>query len=399
MTLEKRMENLVGKTVDKFEIKEQIGQGGMATVYKAFDTTLRRTVALKTLLPNLAADSELVQRFHREAVTAANLKHPHIVVIYEVATYEGQDYIVMEFLKGVTVGEEIKRLGTLPLPRVCKILSQLASALDYAHSQGLIHRDIKPGNVILGDDDHATLTDFGLVKATTAGVQLTQAGTTVGTLEYMSPEQVVGDEIDYRSDIYSLGVLVYEMLVGRLPYAGPTPIEVLQNLVYEPPTPPRQVKPDVPPQVEQVLLKTLAKRPEERYQRAGEMARAFEQALTAPPVQEIGWLLRAQDGRECPLREGENSVGRVADKDLTVAEAPVSRHHARITCNGPRCEVVDLNSTNGTYVNGERIEPGKAHPLQPGDELCFGTVCFETVYTSPPEGDDSGDKTMLVNLR
>jgi serine/threonine protein kinase len=398
------MESLVGKTVGKFEIKEPVGEGGMATVYKAFDTTLRRTVALKTLLPYLAADPELVQRFQREAVTAANLKHPNIVVIHEVNTHEGQDYIVMEFLEGVTVRQEIQRLTALPLPRVCKILSQLASALDYAHAQGLIHRDIKPANVILGDGDHATLTDFGLVKASTAGVQLTQVGTTVGTLEYMSPEQVIGDEIDHRSDIYSLGVLVYEMLVGRVPYKGHTPIEVLHNLVYDPPTPPRQVNPDVPPQVEQVVLKALAKRPEDRYQSAGELARSFERAAIAagalaPTTRETAWLLRAQDGHEYPLREGESRLGRVADNDVAIAEAPVSRHHAKIICTGPHCEVVDLNSTNGTHVNDERIEPGKAHLLLPGDTLCLGTICFDVVYISPEGEKDSEDKTMLISLR
>jgi serine/threonine protein kinase len=396
------MESLTGKTIGKFEIKEQVGQGGMATVYKAFDTTLQRTVAVKTLLPSLAADPELVQRFHREAVTAANLKHPNIVVIHEVGTYEDQNYIIMEFLEGLTVREEIQQLGALPLPRICRILSQLASALNYAHSHGLIHRDIKPGNVILSDGDHATLTDFGLVKAS-GGVQLTQAGTTVGTLEYMSPEQVTGDEIDYRSDIYSLGVLVYEMLVGRVPYKGNTPFEVLQGLVYEPPTPLREIKPDMPLPVELVVLKVLAKRPEERYQSAVELSQAFEQAVIAvgispSPVQETGWLLRAQDGREYPLRVGENSVGRVVDNDVIIAEGPVSRHHARIICAGSCCEVLDLNSTNGTYVNDERIEPGKAHLLLARDKLCLGTVCFEAVYISPPPGeDDFRDKTMLVS--
>jgi serine/threonine protein kinase len=392
------MGNLIGKTIGKFEIKERVGEGGMATVYKAFDPTLQRTVAVKTLLPSLAANSELVQRFHREAVTAANLKHSNIVVIYEVGSFEGQNYIVMEFLEGVTLRQEIRRLGTLPLPRICKILSQLADALDYAHSHGLIHRDIKPGNIILGDGDHATLTDFGLVKAS-SGARLTQTGTAVGTLEYMSPEQVTGDELDYRSDIYSLGVVVYETLVGRVPYKGRTPFEMLHGLVYEPPIPLCEINPDISPQVEQVVLKALAKRPEERYHSAGELAETFERVVTpAPTTQETAWLLRAEDGREHPLHEGENSVGRVADNDLVIAEAPVSRCHAKITCAGLRCEVVDLGSTNGTYVNDERVEPGEARLLMPGDKLCLGTVCFEAVYSSSSEEDDFRDKTMLVDF-
>ncbi len=230
------MQDLTGKAWGRFQIIEERGRGGMAVVYKAYDGVLQRTVALKVLLPLMSSNAEFVQRFRREAITSANLRHPNIVVIYDVGAHEDYQYIVMEYLEGPTLQQEIELKGVLPLERTVSILGQLTEALEYAHQQYLVHRDIKPANIIIGAQDHVTLTDFGLVKAASSS-KITGEGVAVGTLKYMSPEQAVGSELDYRSDLYSLGVVVYEMLTGKTPFSGGTPYQTLHELIYEPPNP------------------------------------------------------------------------------------------------------------------------------------------------------------------
>lgn len=217
-----KMEALIGRTLGNYQILEEIGRGGMAIVYKAVQPSLQRHVAIKVLPPQFTFDTIFVQRFQREAVAAGRLKHPNIVTIYDVGEQGGIYYIVMEYLEGVILAELIRQQGPLPLQRVAHIAQQVASALDYAHGQGFIHRDIKPGNVIVGPGDHATLTDFGIVKAA-EGTTLTRTGMMIGTPQYMSPEQIQGREIDYRADIYSLGIVCYEMLTGRVPFGGRDP--------------------------------------------------------------------------------------------------------------------------------------------------------------------------------
>ncbi len=204
----------IGGRLGKYQILGEIGRGGMAIVYKAFDPGLQRYVALKVLSPRLASEENVMRRFEREATTAANLKHPNIVMIYDVSSADGYHFIVMELLEGRTLREEIRATGALPPARVAPIVAQLASALDYAHQQGLVHRDVKPSNIVLGAGDHSTLTDFGLVRAMRAS-RLTEAGSALGTLDYMPPEQLSGDDVDWRSDVYSLGVVVYESLTGQ----------------------------------------------------------------------------------------------------------------------------------------------------------------------------------------
>jgi branched-chain amino acid transport system substrate-binding protein len=277
----------------KYKIIEEVGRGGFADVYKAIDTTLDRTVALKFLEPRLLRDPAFVERFQREAKLAANLKHPNIVFIHELGWEAGTVYIAMEFLEGRTLKEVILQEGALPSERIVNMVRQIASALDYAHGRGLVHRDIKPANVMVGADDHVTVMDFGIAKAATH-TALTTTGKIFGTPEYMSPEQAEGvEEPDARSDVYSLGVVVYEMVTGEVPFSGMTPLSVMRGHTDKPPPRPSQVNPDVSPAVETVLLKALAKKREDRYQSAGEMAWALEEAtearveVTLPPEPEI----------------------------------------------------------------------------------------------------------------
>lgn len=279
------MEQLVGKTIGKYQVLEQIGRGAFARVYKALDTTLDRVVALKVLAPHVLGEDDFITRFKREAKTAANLRHPNIVIIHEVGEEEAIHYMVMEYLEGQPLSRLIEEQGTLPLPRVLDITRQMANALDYAHSYGFVHRDIKPANIIIGAKDHVTLTDFGIVKAHD-GAKLTRTDMLVGTPQYMSPEQCEGKEVDRRSDIYSLGIVLYEMLTGQVPFTSDSIPSILYMHTHHLPSSPRELKPALPRGVDSVLLRALAKQPEQRYSTAAELARSLEAALTEKEAEE-----------------------------------------------------------------------------------------------------------------
>jgi hypothetical protein len=272
--------NLSGKMLGGYQILEEIGRGGMAVVYRAFQPSLNRHVAVKILPPYLALDAQFIERFVREARAAARLRHPNIVVIHDIAQQDGIHYIAMEYLEGQTLQRVIEQGGALSPVRAARITHQIASALDYAHHHGLVHRDIKPANIFVGADDHVTLTDFGIAKAASETQQLTRTGMLIGTPEYMSPEQATGSAVDGRTDLYALGVVLYQMVTGRVPFSSTTPHAVLHAVIYEPPPPPRQLNPRIPPGVEQVLLRALAKRPEERFQTGQALAQALDQART-----------------------------------------------------------------------------------------------------------------------
>jgi len=275
------VDDLVNKTLGQFQIIRELGRGGMAVVYQAYQPALQRQVALKVLPPGLAQD-DFVRRFQHEAIAAAGLRHPNIVTIYDVGSEDCYNYIVMEFLEGRPLSDVIRAGGPMPLARICRIIEQVAQALDYAHQHGFIHRDIKPSNIMLDQADHATLTDFGIARALT-GTHLTQTGTLIGTPEYMSPEQVTGEEIDARTDVYSLGIVAYEMVTGQVPFSGTT-ASVLYKQANTPPPPLRTHVPGVNPSVENVILRALTKRRDERYATAGQFAQALTEAVADQPV-------------------------------------------------------------------------------------------------------------------
>lgn len=260
----KNGQSLVGYRLGKYEIRAEIGRGGMGAVYKGYDPLLDRYLAVKVLAPHLVWEEEFVQRFLREARSAARLKHPNIVTIHDVGQQEGWYYFVMEYVEGIALNDFIQRHGALPVHDVLEVIAALASALDYAHGNGLIHRDIKPGNIIVGVGGAITLTDFGIARAAQEQ-RMTSTGTILGTPEYMAPEQAKGEEANARSDLYSLAVVAYQMLSGAVPYRADSTLALLFKVVNEPLPPIRQVKPELPEAVEEVLQRALAKDPAARY--------------------------------------------------------------------------------------------------------------------------------------
>jgi eukaryotic-like serine/threonine-protein kinase len=281
------MESLIGQLLGgKYEIRSEIGRGGMGVVYYGYDTMLQRAVAIKVLPSALTYDRQFVERFRQEAVAAASLHHPGIVTIHDVGETvlpeQGQAriyFIVMQYLEGTTLDQLLQSRGPLALQQANHLVRQVGDALDYAHQRGMIHRDIKPSNIMVSPDGHATLMDFGLVRAG-EGAGLTRTGVVVGTPEYMAPEQAMGEPVDARTDIYSFGVVIYRVLTGHVPFAKSNSMATVYAHVHEPPPPLRQTRPEIPKAVEAVVLKTLAKAPSERYQRAGLLADDFAVAIT-----------------------------------------------------------------------------------------------------------------------
>jgi len=253
-----------GSSLGPYRIVEQVGRGGMATVYKAYHPSLQRFVAIKVLPEFLADDQEFRSRFEQEAVAVARLRHPNILTVYDHGELDGVAYIVTEFVDGGTLADQLGK--PLPVDYTAKILGPIASALDYAHSRGVLHRDLKPSNVLMASDGTPILSDFGLaLMMTTSNKRLTQSGMILGTPEYMSPEQCEGATMTPAADIYSLGVVAYEMLTGRVPFSAATPAAVLIAQIKNELPPPRKSNPNLSAAVEGALLKALAKDPSERF--------------------------------------------------------------------------------------------------------------------------------------
>ena len=274
----------------RYQMVRQLARGGMADVYLARDLLLDRPVALKVLFPQFSSDMSFVERFRREARAAANLNHPNIVSIFDWGEDDGTYFIVMEYVDGPTLREMLQADGPLPAVEVASMSADIAGALHFAHLHGVIHRDVKPGNVLVAHN-RVKVTDFGIARAGDPSEALTQAGSVMGTATYFSPEQAQGHPVDPRSDIYSLGVVMYELVAGRPPFMGDSPVAIAYQHVREEPDPPSAHNPDVPPAFEDLILRALSKNPDDRFGDAEELrdslmafARGDEPSIPPPPL-------------------------------------------------------------------------------------------------------------------
>jgi len=418
------MTSLIGRVIDNYRLESLLGDGGMGTVYRAYDANLERWVAIKLMHPHYARQPEFRARLRQEAKAAAALDHPSIVRILDYGDNGDMAYIVMEYVGGGNLRAHLQRLQSrqryLPLQQTLQIGYQLADALGYAHANGVIHRDVKPSNIILKQLNRpeeageapfrAVLTDFGLVKLLLDDFHLTQSGTTLGTPAYMSPEQCQGLELDGRSDLYALGVLLYELLTNRLPYQFKTLAEAIAtHMRGEMPPPVRELRPEVPAVVDAIVTKALAKSPAERFVSGEAMAGALRSArfsLADSPTRVLpledegelllgdvppGYALRINTpGREptmVELARPTMSLGRDSENDVVLPADRVSRFHARLVAAPAGWQVLDLGGVNGTFLNGERLQVRTPVALTPGDRLQIGP--YEVEFLGPA-GDQAG---------
>jgi eukaryotic-like serine/threonine-protein kinase len=320
--------------LERYEVGRLLGSGGMAEVYEGRDRLLARQVAIKVPLPQYAHDPAFQQRFRREAQAAASLSNPGVVAVYDTGMQNGTPFIVMEFVAGRTLKETILAERPLAPDRAAQIAAEVCSALAAAHARGLVHRDVKPPNVMLTHSGRVKLMDLGIARAD-AAESATQTGahtTMIGTALYLSPEQAQGQPVDPRSDLYSLGCCLYEMLTGSVPFRGATPVAILYRHVREDPAPPRLLNPEVPPALEAVCLRALAKRPEDRYQTAVEMRDDLLRARAGGRVQAGAPAIAAMATTVLPPLAGADPTavyGRTvtADRASRHAAAPPRRRH------------------------------------------------------------------------
>lgn len=352
-----------GERVGPYVIDSQLGQGGMATVYKAHHPQLDRHVAIKVMHQNFLEDESFHARFQREAQIVAKLEHPHIVPVYDFSEHEGQPYLVMKFVPGKTLKEYILKRGALDLDDIVRIMSAVSSALSYAHKKGVLHRDIKPSNIVIDEEDTPYLTDFGLARIVQAGESTMSADMLLGTPNYISPEQARGKKnLDARTDLYSLGVVLYELVVGRVPFTADTPFAIIHDHIYTPLPMPTQINPAIPPALEAVLLRALAKQPADRYADASELMQDFKDAIEEANLKEL-------------------SPDRVSVASVSLARLQEEREAAEASADSDSITPM-LSQTRIQNANAPRAQ------VATGSVPATGTGSYQTamVVNSPPSG-------------
>ena len=308
------------KINDRYEVVKTIGEGGMANVYLAYDVILERKVAVKILRGDLATDEKFVRRFQREALSASSLSHPNIVEVYDVGEDTGNYYIVMEYIEGKHLKQLLKRRGSLTLREVIDIMLQITDGIGAAHESYIIHRDIKPQNIMILENGLVKITDFGIAMALN-GTQLTQTNSVMGSVHYLPPEQASGKGSTIQSDVYSMGILMYELLSGTLPYKGDNAVEIALKHLKEPLPSLRELDPDIPQAIENIILKSAAKNPQNRYADAREMNEDLKTCLSESRKDEKAYVYDFQDDEAEPHKKieeiNEEEGGEVIKKKIT----------------------------------------------------------------------------------
>jgi serine/threonine protein kinase len=385
---------LIGQTFGDVELLEELGQGGMGVVYKARQKSLDRLVAVKLLLAEHQADAVRLARFQAEARAAASLNHSNIVQIYQVGECSFGHYFAMEYIDGETLETIIQR-SKIGIPTAVALMSKVAEAVHYAHSKGIVHRDLKPGNIMLDRGARPVVMDFGIAKFVGKSSRLTLEGAIMGTPAFMAPEQAgeAHDLVGPLSDVYSLGAVLYMLLTGRVPYdEGSTLRTVLKVIGPDMPPTVRSLRPQVPVELDQLCMKCLSKRPADRYPSAQALAqelRRIRAGLTkakpeAPGEKRKGRatmrstlpsvvLVAEKSGKEMRLFHEQNIIGRTSQCDVVLRAADVSKQHCQILIGPDDVVVEDLESANGTYLNGEAIQQA---PLHDGDRLTIAGYEF-----------------------
>ena len=320
----------IGANVGPYRIMEKLGQGGMATVYKAYHANLDRYVALKVLHPAFLEDPNFLARFQREARLVAKLEHPNIVPVYDFAEHDNQPYLVMKYVEGETLKAHLNR-GRLPVEQIWNVVNAAGAGLGYAHKKGILHRDIKPSNVILTPNGEAYLADFGLARIAEMGESTLSGDMIMGTPQYISPEQAKGEkDLDNRTDIYSFAVMLYEMVVGQVPFSADTPFSIIHDHIYSPLPLPRSINPAVPNEVERVLLKALAKEPSDRFETVEDLVAAFEKAWedTDVDMAEVTMTSPIRKKEPAPPPPSAEAETHPPEND-EAAPAPVNKKHYR----------------------------------------------------------------------
>jgi serine/threonine protein kinase/tetratricopeptide (TPR) repeat protein len=311
---------VIGENIGPYRLVDQLGQGGMATVFKAYHPALDRYVAIKALHPALTGEANFLTRFQREAQVVARLEHPNIVPIYDYSEHEGRPYLVMKFIEGETLKARLKR-GALDNTELANVVDSVGAALSYAHAQGVLHRDVKPSNVLLATDGRIYLADFGLARMAEAGESTISSDVMLGTPQYISPEQASGRrDLDNGTDIYSFGILLYELLVGKVPYNADTPYSIIHDHIYAPLPLPRSIKPEIPEAVERVLLRALAKDRQDRFPDVAALLEAWHQAILEPAQAQAPSPVAV----EAPVAPAVEQVGEISVEQTRLAEPHLS---------------------------------------------------------------------------